>query len=73
MKQLLFKLSKPFCLIFIVYFLVQIANFRPSDEDLDYPGKLERSATSSANVSFLLIAIITNVYFLFNSFGPVHS
>ncbi|KAK1668330.1 hypothetical protein QYE76_056489 [Lolium multiflorum] len=29
----------------------EIANFRPSDEDLDYPGKLERSATSSANVS----------------------
>ncbi|XP_048543098.1 LOW QUALITY PROTEIN: conserved oligomeric Golgi complex subunit 3-like [Triticum urartu] len=28
-----------------------IANFRPSDEDLDYPGKLERSTISSANVS----------------------
>ncbi|GJM97545.1 hypothetical protein PR202_ga14479 [Eleusine coracana subsp. coracana] len=30
----------------------EIANFRPSDEDLDYPGKLERSVdtTSSANV-----------------------
>uniref|UniRef100_A0A0E0ICR1 Conserved oligomeric Golgi complex subunit 3 n=1 Tax=Oryza nivara TaxID=4536 RepID=A0A0E0ICR1_ORYNI len=31
----------------------EIANFRPSDEDLDYPGKLERSvdATTSSNVS----------------------
>ncbi|KAK3131194.1 hypothetical protein QOZ80_6BG0503290 [Eleusine coracana subsp. coracana] len=30
----------------------EIANFHPSDEDLDYPGKLERSVdtTSSANV-----------------------
>ncbi|XP_015696109.1 conserved oligomeric Golgi complex subunit 3 isoform X2 [Oryza brachyantha] len=31
----------------------EIANFRPSDEDLDYPGKLERSvdATASSNAS----------------------
>ncbi|GJN03666.1 hypothetical protein PR202_ga21137 [Eleusine coracana subsp. coracana] len=41
----------------------EIANFRPSDEDLDYPGKLERSVdtTSSATVSLLLTYLLNGL------------
>ncbi|ONM04385.1 sec34-like family protein [Zea mays] len=42
----------------------EIANFRPSVEDLDYPGKLERPVdmSSSATVSLLLTLVAIDIY-----------
>lgn len=49
-------------------FLLQIANYIPSDEDLDYPAKLERSVeitpetTSVKHNSLLVCPIIQFIY-----------